>query len=204
MAPLTPPVRVWFAGGQGRVLRRAAFPHCARRRGRYDAGMRRTRRASGAGLAARWTRTVPTLLLFALGCVGNPGYRTSADLPPLRVDLGDFVRDRLAALGYDVTGVVPRPSSVTFSAVKITPGEGSGHLILDWLYVTVTPKRLLTDPAAPEESWGSYVDVRAESFDEGRESRAIPTTPRAVSDAEAFVAALKAQPVRMGEGAGGS
>jgi len=147
---------------------------------------------------------VPYLLLFALGCAGNPGYRTSADLPPLRVDLGDFVRDRLAALGYDVTGVLPRPSSVTFSAVKITPGDGPGHLILDWLHVTVTPKRLLTDPAAPEESWGNYVDVRAESFDEGRGQRAIPTTPQAVADAKAFVAALKAQPARIEQGPGGS
>jgi len=120
------------------------------------------------------------------------------------VDLGDFVRDRLAALGYDVTGVVTRSSSVTFSAVKITPGDRPGHLILDWLHVTVTPKRLLTDPSAPEEGWGNYVDVRAESFDEGRERRAIPTTSEAVADAEAFVAALKAQPARIEKGAGGS
>jgi hypothetical protein len=144
--------------------------------------------------------TALALSLVLSACAASPGYRTGTDIPPLRVDIAEFVEDRLAALGYDLTSVVPRAMSVTFSAVKITTGDEAGALILDWLHVTVSPNRFVT---GAEGSWGNHVEVRAESFAEERERRAIPTTPQAIADANAFVASPKAQPAKVEPGGEG-
>jgi len=146
------------------------------------------RLGSAAGIAG---------ISLALACATPPGYRVEAELPPLRISLREFVEERLAQLGDDVTTVMPRSTSTTFSAVKIRPGAGEGSLIYDWLHVTVTTARLVTEPQSVESARGNYVEVRAESFAHDREELSIPPTPGVIADAEAFVAALRIVPAQI-------
>jgi hypothetical protein len=146
----------------------------------------------------RMTRAVSLAgIVVALACASAPGHRVDGYLPPLRVSLREFVEERLAELGYDVTDIVGRSASTTFSAVKIRTGAEQGGLIYDWLHVTVTTSRLVTDLQSTESVRESYVEVRAESFAHGRERYAIAPTPGVIADAEAFVAALRMAPTQV-------
>ena len=130
-------------------------------------------------------------IAVALACASEPGYRLEVYLPPLRISLREVIEGRLAELGYEVTNVMPRSSSTTFSALKIRPGTDEGSLIYDWLHVTVTTSRLVTEPVSAESVRGNYVAVYAQSLAHGREQSSIPPTQGVIADAEAFVAALR-------------
>ncbi len=139
----------------------------------------------------RTTRVAAMVGVVAgLACASPAGYRLETYVPSLRVSVSEVVEESLTDLGYDVTSVMPRASSTTFSAVKIRPGTEDGGLIYDWLHVTVTVARLVTEPVPAEGATGDYVEVRAESVLHGREKRPIPPTPGVIADAEAFVAML--------------
>lgn len=149
----------------------------------------RMRAISAAGVAA---------IVTVLACGREPGHRIEVYVPPLRVGLREIFEGRLAELGYDVTAIVPRSASTTFSAVKIRTGRDDGSLIYDWLHVTVTTSRLVTEPLSAESDRGSYVAVRAESVAHRREAVPIPPTAGVIADAEALVAALRTAAPRGG------
>jgi hypothetical protein len=122
----------------------------------------------------------------------GPGYELEVTVPPLRDEITAVVDAQMGVLGYELDDVLFRSTSQTRNYLKLRPGRAPGSLNHDRMHVTITYHRILTEPQGPASERGYVIHVRAESFEELRETRQVQPSRTVVEDAAAFVEAMNA------------
>ena len=120
------------------------------------------------------------------------GYELEVTVPPLRQEITQVVDDQMGLLGYELDDVLLRSTSMTRTFLKLRPGRAEGSLTHDRIDVTITYRRILTEPQGPASDRGYIIRLRAETFEELREIKQVEPSRTVVEDAAAFIEAMNA------------